>query len=178
MKLRTGIPALAVPGVGDIAIPERGFNIGFGDGKLKSRLKATLVGFSNAYEKSVLEHVTGRTTLTLVTPVYLALCTSAVDDTKTGSTITEAGYTGYARASIANTAWAAATGNSPSSVATNTTITFANCTAGTSTIQWWALCTALTVGNVIMWGTCTSTVISTTQTPATVASGALSLTLD
>lgn len=134
-----------------------------------------MASFSDYMENKVLDHVLGKTSYTLVTPIYLALCTAVPDDTKTGSTITEASYTGYARKSVAAADLnAAASGSSSNANA----ITFAACTSGTSTIIGWALCDASSAGNVICWGTCTSTVISTTQTPATVAIGGLVVTLD
>jgi hypothetical protein len=137
-----------------------------------------LGSFSDDAEVKILEHAVGKTTWNLVTPVYLALCTVAPTDASTGSTIVEANYTGYARRKVEAADWAAAASGSPSSIATANTLTFAACTAGTSTIIAWALCTALTAGNVIFWGTATSTVISTTQTPATVSAGLLSTTQD
>jgi hypothetical protein len=137
-----------------------------------------MASFSKYSSAKVLEHKAGKSTDALVTPVYLALCTVVPTDSSTGSTLTEASYTGYARKSIAGSDWAAAVEGSPSSIANANAITFAACTGGTSTIIGWALCDASSAGNVIMWGTCTSTVISTTQTPATVAVGLLSMTLD
>jgi len=134
--------------------------------------------FSDAYETKVLEHVAGKTTLTLVTPIYVALCTTVPTDASTGTTIVEAAYTGYARKSIAAADWASAVAGSPGSIANANAITFAACTGGTSTVIGFALCDAATVGNVIMWGTCTSTVVSTTNTPASIAVSALSMTLD
>lgn len=133
---------------------------------------------SDEYEVAVLEHLTGKTSLGAITPGYLALCTVVPTDASTGTTITEANYTGYARKKVEQADWAAAVSGSPSSEANASTLTFAACTAGTSTIIGWAYCTLATLGKVIVWGTATSTVISTTQTPATVAAGLLSITLD
>lgn len=134
-----------------------------------------MASFSDYYETHVLDHVLGKTSLSLVTPIYLALCTVVPTDASTGSTITEATYTGYARKSVAASDWnAAAAGQSTNANA----ITFAACTGSSSTIIGWALCDASTAGNIIVWGTCTSTVISTTQTPATVAIGGLIVNLD
>lgn len=138
--------------------------------------------FSNFAETTVLAHLTGQdnTSWANLAPTFLALCTTVPDSSKTGSTIVEASYTGYARLSVAAASWASAISGgagAASSIANGSTLTFAACTAGTSTVIGWALCTASTVGNVLAWGSATSTVISTTQTPATVAIGALSLTL-
>lgn len=134
-------------------------------------------GFSQYAETKVLDHAHGKTSWTMPATPFLALCTSVPTSASTGTTIVEATYTGYARLTVPGSSWAAAAAATPSTAQTNTVLTFAACTAGSSTIIGWALCDASTVGNVIEWGTCTSTVISTTQTPATVASGSLSDTL-
>lgn len=135
-----------------------------------------MASFSDYWELAVLDGTFGDpTTPTITAPTYLALCTSVPDDTKTGTTIVEASYTGYARKSIAASDMSAAASGSKTN---SSAITFAACTASSSTIIGWALCDAATVGNVLCWGTATSTVISTTQTPATVAVGGLVVTLD
>ncbi len=135
-----------------------------------------MASFSDYWELSVLDGTFGDpTTPTIVAPTFLALCTVVPTDSSTGTTITEANYTGYARKSIAAADMGAAAAGSK----TNTSaITFAPCTALSSTIVGWALCDALTLGNVLCWGTATSTVISATQTPATVAIGGLVVNLD
>jgi hypothetical protein len=133
---------------------------------------------SNYAETHIIDHVNGKTSFTMPTTVALALCTATPDSSKTGATITEANYTGYARVAIAAAGWNAATAGGAGAASTtsnNGTITFANCTAGSSTIIGWALCDSSTTsaGNMLWWGSATSTVISTTQTPATVANGGL-----
>lgn len=134
-------------------------------------------GFSQYAESHIIDHANGKTSWTMPTGSYLALTTVVPTSTSTGTSITEASYTGYARQSIAGGGWVAATAATPSVGANSGTITFAACTAGTSTLIGFALCDALTVGNMIWWGTLPSTVISTTQTPATVATGALTVSL-
>lgn len=131
--------------------------------------------FSNYCENKVLDHLTGKTAFTSPGPLYMALCTVLPDDTSTGSTITEANYTGYARKQVATADWNAAASGA---VTNANAITFANASAGTSTVVGWALCDALSAGNVIAWGSCTSTTISSTQTPATFAAASLSISLD
>lgn len=126
---------------------------------------------SDYWENAILDGAFGDpTTPTITAPTYLALCTVVPTDSSTGSTITEASYTGYARKSIAAADMSAASAGSKTNA---NAITFAACTSGSSTIIGWALCDASTVGNILYWGTTTSTVISTTQTPATVAVGGL-----
>jgi hypothetical protein len=134
-------------------------------------------GLADTAEVDVLDSIFGdHASIQLYTaPVFLALTTAAVAETSTGSTLTEANYTGYARLSVSAANMNAA---SAGAKANGATLTFANCTAGSSVVIGWATCTASSAGNVIVYGTCTSTTISTTQTPASVASGGLSVTLD
>ncbi len=130
-------------------------------------------------EQAVLNHLTGEDNASWanLSPVYGALCTVVPTSSSTGTTITEANYTTYARVSLANTAWNAASGTAPATSTNSGTITWAACTAGSSTIIALAVCTALTVGNVIFWMSCASTVISTTQTPPSAAAAGLTATL-
>ena len=107
--------------------------------------------------------------------IYMALCTVIPTDASTGTSITEATYTGYARKEVlATDLSAAASGSKTNSAA----ITFAACTAGTSTIIGFAITDALTLGNIIYWGTTTSKVIDVNNTPPTVAVSGLTITED
>lgn len=135
-----------------------------------------MASFSNYLELKVLDHVFGDGAYTMPT-AYLALCTAVPDDTSTGATIVEANYTGYARLIINASDMSAAAAGSKT---TTSALTFAACTAGSSTIIGFAVLDSITIGagNSLMWGTATSTVISTTQTPPTIASGGLVCTLD
>lgn len=138
-----------------------------------------MASFSDYWENAVLDATFGDPDVTITAPTYLALCLQVPTDASTGTSIDGGGwiptYTGYARKSIAAADMSAASGGSKTN---SNAITFAACSAGTSTIVGWALCDAATLGNILCWGSCTSTVISTTQTPATVAIGALVVTLD
>jgi len=134
-----------------------------------------MASFSDYAEDEILDHALSDGAWTEPANLFLALCTSVPTDASTGTTIVEANYTGYARIEIAATDLSASSGGSKTNSAA---ITFAACTSGTSTVIGFALCDAVTVGNVIMWGTVTSKVIDTSNTPATVAIGALVCTLD
>lgn len=138
--------------------------------------------FSGYTQTHVLDHVNGpaRAAFTQPSTVYLALCTATPDSTKTGSTITEISYTGpYARIAVTGAFSAAVAGaaGAPATTANTGTVTFANCTSGSATILGWALVDALTLGNMLHWGSTSSTAISTTQTPPTVAVGGLTQAL-
>lgn len=135
---------------------------------------------SDYLEGKDVAHNVGKTAFTMPATVALALCTVAPEDSKTGATITEAAYTGYARKTIAGASFTAPEGTSPTKITNSAELVFASCSAGSSTIIGWALCDSATTGagNMLYWGTCSSTVISTTQTPPTVAVGGLEVTED
>lgn len=153
--------------------------LGSGDSRWR-RAREKLIqwaGFSDAMENEILDSIFGdHATINLFTaPTYLALTTVAVAEGDTGSTITEANYTGYARKSVEAADMGAASGGSKANV---NQLQFANATAGSSTVIGWAQCSAAAAGKIGLFGTCTSTTISATQTPATIAVGALSGSLD
>lgn len=137
-----------------------------------------MAGASNAYENLILDHVTGKTSLTAGThATYMGLTTATIGDTDTLSTITEAAYTGYARVAVSGATWNAASGGS----ATNASaIQFGDCSGGTSTVVGWFLTGAAsgTAGTISLYGAVTSTVISTTQTPPKFSAGAITLSAD
>jgi len=130
---------------------------------------------SDYLENKVLDHCLGDGSFTMPAAVYLALCTVVPTDASTGATITEANYTGYARKEIAAAALSAASSGSKTS---SSAITFADCTAGSSTVVGFAIVDASTNGNILYWGTVTSKTIDTSKTPATVAIGGLVITED
>lgn len=130
---------------------------------------------SNYLENVILDHVMSDGAFSEPANVYLALCETVPTDASTGATLDEPEYTGYARKEIlASDLSAASSGSKTNSAA----ITFADCTSGSDTIIGFAIVDASTNGNVLYWGTVTSKVIDTSNTPATVAIGALVITED
>jgi hypothetical protein len=106
----------------------------------------------------------------------------AIPSTTTATNVIEPTYTGYTtRYAMAAAAWNAPTAGAAgvaSGITNNGAFNMTACTAGTSTIIGWFLADQATAsGNVIAWGSATSVVISSTQTPPAVAAGAISLTL-
>ena len=136
-----------------------------------------MAGLSNAVELLLLEHMVAKTSWTMPTsPLYLALTTVAVAETDTAATLTEATYTGYARKSVAGTDWGSAAAGA---IANANAITFAACTAGTSTVIGFALVTTASgAGTIECFGTLASLVVSATQTPVNFAVSALSIQAD
>lgn len=129
----------------------------------------------DAVENKVLDHLVANATYTAPTP-SLGLWTSTVTDASTAATAGELSYTTYARQSVSSTNMSPAASGS---VTNDVAITFPAVTAGGGTVTFWMLCSSSSgAGDNICWGTATSTVLSTTQTPPTVAIGGLILTLD
>ena len=149
-----------------------------------------LFALADAAAAKILDHLNGKTSYTLVTPNYVALLTGTALQADTGVTITttnnvEANYTSYARLSLAAADYnAAAAGAHPPNATMTMPVaqkTWPACTGSTATVTNWCIVlgTAVTRGNagdITFFGTCTSTVISTTQTPPTVAAGGFTLT--
>ena len=131
--------------------------------------------FGNAVENKILDHIVANATYTAPT-VYLALWTSTLDETSTAATSGELTYTTYARQSVSSTNMSPAASGS---VTNDVAITFPTVSAGGGTVTFWMLASSVSgAGDNIVWGTATSTVISTTQTPPTIAIGGLVVTLD
>lgn len=127
---------------------------------------------SDYLENKIIDHITGKTAFTQPT-AYVALCTAAPNDASTGSTITEADYTGYARVSTAGGDWNASSGGTADNA---NAITFGACTAGSNTITHYAIVDASSAGNVLTYGALdASLAVSAGITPA-FAAGAISVT--
>lgn len=138
-------------------------------------------GVSQYAMSRIVDHLNGKTAFTMPTVSAMALgIGTAPTSTSTGALgANEANYTGYGRQSIAAAGWNASTAATPS-VGTNAgIITFGACSAGTSTLIGFVIADSATVnaGNAIWYGTLTSTVISTTQTPPTIAAGSLAVSI-
>ena len=136
-------------------------------------------GVSQYGMAKLIDHIDGKTSFTMPSTVALALATAAPSSTTTGATLMEAAYTGYGRQTIAGAGFNAATAATPSVSTNNGAITFGNCTAGSSTLLGFMVADSASTGagNSLWYGTLTSTTISTTQTPPTVANAAMSLSM-
>ncbi len=129
-------------------------------------------GFSDFLEDELLDHVFEGTLYANNPDKYIALCTVTVTDTATGTTITEPAAAAYARKVMAT--WDVSSGGATEN--TNP-ITFAQATATWGTIIDFAICDAITVGNVLCYGTLTiSKSVASGDTPK-FATGDLDITL-
>jgi hypothetical protein len=151
--------------------------------KLEGIPVAVTSGLSQYAQGMLIDHVNGKTSFTMPTKSSLGLWTSAVTVASTGSTAGELTYTTYARVASDGTGgtwasgWSAGSAADPTVAQNASTITFAADTAGGGTVTYFLVCNAQTTGSALWYGTVTSVVISTTQTPPTVASGALQVSL-
>lgn len=130
---------------------------------------------SDYLENKLLDHIVGKTSFTMPSSVYVALCTSAPTDASTGSTLTEANYTGYARKLTSGSDWATAASGATSNAAA---IAFAACTGGSSTVTHFALVDASSAGNVLVWGALTSSLAVSNGITPQFAIGDLDITCD
>lgn len=127
----------------------------------------------------LIDHLNAKTAFTIPALFTMGLWTVAPTSTSTGTLASEAAYTGYGRQTVAGANMNAATAATPSAATNIAAITFGNCTAGTSTLLGFQMCDSATIGagNALWYGTLSSTVISTTQTPPTIAAATLNLSM-
>ena len=131
--------------------------------------------FSDYLELELLDHVFRQAAYSAPANIFVALCTSPVSDSNTGSTITECDYTGYARVSTTSTDWDVA---SSGATANATAIAFPQKTDGEDdTATYFALCDAATVGNMLAWGELTTSRVIVNGAEPTFAIGELDVTL-
>lgn len=126
-------------------------------------------------EAEILDHIFGKGDFTPPTNLYVALLTAeAADDDDTGAELTEATYTGYARKQTSASDWT----RSGSTMSNGNAITFAACTAGTSTVTHFALCDAATDGNVLFKGALSASLAVSDGITPEFAAGELDVTAD
>lgn len=132
-------------------------------------------GKSNVQISKILNAELNATAYSSPATLYMALWTATLNASSTGATAGEASYTGYARVAVT-----ANTTNFPASVAgaavqNGTAITFGANAGSLQTVTFYAILDAATNGNILYWGSITSTAINPGDTPQ-VAVGALTVT--
>lgn len=129
---------------------------------------------SDFLKDAVLDHCMGKSSFTMPSAVYAALCVDPVGSDDTGSTINEATYSGYARVQVEASDLAAASGGEMTNSAD---IVWPDVVSGTNTVVAVAFCTASTGGNVLYFDADVGSVeVSVTQSPPTIRAGALTIT--
>lgn len=130
---------------------------------------------SNYLEDKWVDHVLNTTAYTVPTNLYVGLSTATIDDTTTGSTVTEpSGANNYARVNV-NT-WDTASSRTTSN--TNV-VTFPQCQTGNwGTITDWFVADASSGGNILAYGTlATSKSVVVGNTPS-FAAGELDISVN
>jgi hypothetical protein len=133
------------------------------------------MSMSNTTENQVLASMLKGTDLPFRTDTnrYLALFTA--DPTELGAFTDEATYTGYSRVAIPiSTGWT----DNGSSFANAALLQFGQCTAGSNTVTHFAICTAITVGQLIVSGALNSSLNISSGIQPQFASGSLSVSSD
>ncbi len=133
-----------------------------------------MAGFTVYGQQKLLDHVLGKAAFAMPT-VHLALTTTAPTDSAAGA---EATYTGYARKATAAADWGAATAAVPSVSSNATTITFNQCTAGSSTVTHFELWDAATGGNRLGWGALNASLAVSAGISPSFAAGQRTASLD
>jgi hypothetical protein len=140
-------------------------------------------GMTQTTMNSVLGVATGKVAFTIPPACCMALGTAAPAVGTTGAWgVTEtSNYGGYGRLTFNVANWSAPGGTATDIMTYSTAgaTTFNACTSGTATELGFLICDngAAGGGNALWYGTLTSVVISTTQTPPTLAQNALSVSL-
>jgi hypothetical protein len=129
---------------------------------------------SNYLQAKLADHTVGKTAFTMPTNVYVTLCTAAPTDASTGTTITEAAYTSYARVQTSGTDWNAYAADLLDNA---NVITFPAATGGSETITHFCLCDASTAGNMLIYGTLDASLAVSTGITPSFAANALTLTI-
>lgn len=129
---------------------------------------------SDYLENALINHLFNKTSYTIPT-VYVALCTSAPTDADTGTTIAskEPSGSGYARKSTVAGDWNSASGGS---ITNANTITFATPTGSWGTLTHFALIDASSAGNVLMYGSLTTSQAAGLNNTVSFSAGQLSAT--
>jgi hypothetical protein len=142
-------------------------------------------GLSGYSMLKLIDHVNGKTSFTMPAAVAMALGTAAPTVATTGvwGATETTNYTGYARLAFTTANWTAAAGTNPAAATYSSAgaVTFAGCSGGSPTTELGFIVTdnaTLNSGNALWYGTLASVVISPTQTPPTLATNALSVSLN
>lgn len=134
------------------------------------------MSFSVYLESALLNHVFKGAAFTQPTNLYVALMTAAPADDDTGTTIVEPVGNAYARV-LFNT-WTIATVATVTTSKNNGAIVFPTATGSWGTLTHFGILDALTLGNLLAYGTLTTAKAVTTDDTPSFASNALVVTLE
>lgn len=122
-------------------------------------------GKANYYISKVLNQFWNATAYSFPGTLYAALWTATLTAASTGATAGEASYTSYARVSITANTTNFPVSASGSNIQNATAITFPANTGSLNTCTFFAILDAATTGNLLYWGSITSTAVNPGDTP-------------
>jgi hypothetical protein len=122
-------------------------------------------GKSNYFISKFLNQTFNAASFSFPGTLYAALWTSTLNAASTGSTSGEASYTGYARVAITANTTNFPTSSTGSAIQNGTAITFPANAGSLQTMTFFAILDASSAGNVLYWGSITSTAINPGDTP-------------
>ena len=122
-------------------------------------------GKSQSLISKLLNAVFNGATYTSPATLYMALWTATLTAASTGSTAGEASYTGYVRVAVTAGTAAFPTSSGGAAIQNASAITFAANAGLLNTVTFFAICDASTAGNILYWGSVTSTAINPGDTP-------------
>ena len=127
-------------------------------------------GKSNSLISKLLNAVLNATAYSSPATIYAALWTSTLSASSTGSTSGEASYSGYARVAVTANTTNFPTSSGGAAITNGTAVTFAANGGTLQTATFFALLDASSAGNILYWGSITSTAINPGDTPQVNAS--------
>ena len=135
------------------------------------------MSFSDYLELELLDHVFGAASYSAPATLYFGLSTATITDSTTGTTVTEPSGNAYARKSETNnsTLFPAASAGQKKN---GTAITFAQATGSWGTITDFFIADAATLGNILAYGTLTTSKAIGNGDTASFAANDLTITLD
>lgn len=128
-------------------------------------------GKSNYLISKILNWIYNAASYTPPATLYLALWTTTLTAASTGSTGTEASYTGYARVAITANTTNFPTSSGGAAITNGTAITFPPNAGTLQTMTYAELVDASTAGNALYFGSITSTAVNPGDTPQVNTSG-------
>lgn len=122
-------------------------------------------GKSNYFISKFLNQTFNAASFSFPGTLYAALWTSTLTAASTGSTSGEASYTGYARVAVTANTTNFPTSSGGAAIQNGTAITFAANAGSLQTMTFFAILDASSTGNILYWGSITSTAINPGDTP-------------
>lgn len=128
-------------------------------------------GKSNYYISKILNQFWNAASFSFPGTLYFALWTATLSASSTGSTTGEASYTSYARVAVTANTTNFPTSSGGAAINNGTAITWPSNTGSLQTMTYIAVLDASSTGNILYWGSITSTAVNPGDTPQINTSG-------